>query len=73
MLKDKVVIVTGASRGIGEAIAYKFASVGAKIAVIYAGNQEAAEAVCKKCQEEYGVEAKAYRCDVSNFEIAKET
>ena len=46
MLKGKTAIVTGGSRGIGAAIAEKFASMGANIAVIYAGNQEAAEAVC---------------------------
>ena len=38
MLKGKTAIITGASRGIGEAIAYKLASLGVNIAVIYAGN-----------------------------------
>jgi len=43
MLKGKVAVVTGASRGIGEAIACKLSSLGADIAVIYAGNKIAAE------------------------------
>lgn len=73
MIKGKIAIVTGASRGIGEAIAYKLASMGANVAVIYAGNKDAAEKVAKNCEENYGVKAIAYNCDVSNFEMAKET
>lgn len=73
MLKGKTAVITGGSRGIGEAIAYKLASLGADIAVIYAGNAPAADHVCKKCKEEYGAEAKAYQCDVSDFTAAKET
>ena len=73
MLKGKTAVVTGGSRGIGEAIAYKLASQGANIAVIYAGNAEAAENVCNKCKEENGVEAKAYQCDVADFSAVKET
>ena len=71
MLNGKTAIITGGSRGIGAAIAGKFASMGADIAVIYAGNQAAAEAVCEKCREAYGVKAKAYRCNVASFEEAK--
>lgn len=73
MLKGKVALVTGASRGIGKAIAYKLASLGANIAVIYAGDEQAAENVCSHCRKEYGVDAKAYRCDVASFETVKET
>ena len=73
LIRGKVAIVTGASRGIGEAIAYKLASLGANIAIIYAGNNLAAEKVCNKCKAEYGAEAKAYQCDVSSFETVKET
>ena len=39
MLNGKTAIVTGGSRGIGAAVAEKLASLGAVIAVIYAGNQ----------------------------------
>lgn len=73
MLKGKTAVVTGGSRGIGEAIAYKLASMGANVAVIYAGNASAAETVCKKCRQEYSVEAKAYLCNVADFSAAKET
>lgn len=73
MLKGKTAVVTGGSRGIGEAIAYKLASMGANLAVIYAGNASAAETVCEKCRQEYSVEAKAYRCNVADFSAAKET
>lgn len=73
MLKGKTAVVTGGSRGIGEAIAYKLASMGANVAVIYAGNASAAETVCEKCRQEYSVEAKAYLCNVADFAAAKET
>lgn len=72
MLTGKIALVTGGSRGIGAAIARKLASMGANVAVIYAGNQQAAETVCSQCRE-YGVVAKAYRCDVSSFDQVKET
>ena len=71
MLSGKTAIITGGSRGIGAAIAVKFASMGANIAVLFAGNQEAAEAVCQTCRQTYGVQAKAYRCDVASFEETK--
>lgn len=73
MLKGKVAIVTGGSRGIGEAVVYKLASMGVDIAVIYAGNHAAAEKVCGTCVETYGVKAKAYCCDVASFEDTKKT
>ena len=71
MLKGKTAIVTGGSRGIGAAIAYKLAAMGVNVAVIYAGNRQAAEAVCEKCAEEYGVKARSYQCNVASFEEAK--
>ncbi len=61
MLKGKTAVITGGSRGIGEAIAYRFASYGVNVAVIYAGNAALAEAVCEKCVSEYGVKARSYR------------
>lgn len=73
MLKGKTAIVTGGSRGIGAAIVNKLASMGANVAVIYAGNKEAAEPVCEKCKEEFGVKAKAYQCNVASFEETKAT
>lgn len=72
MLKGKTAIITGGSRGIGEAITYKLASLGANVAVVFAENVTAAERLCKNCREKYGVEAKAYQCDVSSFTCVKE-
>jgi 3-oxoacyl-[acyl-carrier protein] reductase len=72
-LKGKIAVITGGSRGIGEAITYRLASLGADVAVIYAGNEEAAENVCKKCEKDFNVKAKSYRLDVSDYNKAKET
>ena len=71
MLKDKVAIVTGGSRGIGAAIALKLAELGANIAIAdYAGEEASAEILAKLTV--LGVKAKAYKCDVSSFENTKE-
>ena len=43
MLNGKVSVVTGASRGIGRAVALKLASLGSAIAIVYHGNSEKAE------------------------------
>lgn len=73
MLKGKTAIVTGGSRGIGKAIALKLAAMGANIAVLCSGDISAAELVCDQCREDFGIEAKAYRCDVADFEQTKQT
>ncbi|MCR5388645.1 MAG: 3-oxoacyl-ACP reductase FabG [Lachnospiraceae bacterium] len=73
MLKGKTAVITGGSRGIGKAIVLKLASLGADVAVIYAGNDEAAECVCRECVEKYGVKAMHYKCDVSDYSAAKDT
>ncbi|MBQ9031661.1 MAG: 3-oxoacyl-[Parasporobacterium sp.] len=72
MLKGHTAIITGGSRGIGAAVSEKLASLGADIAVIYAGSTELAEQVCRKCEETYKVKARAYQCNVADFEQTKE-
>ena len=66
MLKGKVAVVTGASRGIGRAIAKKMASLGAFVVGNYNGSQERAEKV-KQEIEEAGGTAAIYQCDVSDY------
>ena len=72
MLKGKTAVITGGSRGIGAAIALKFASLGADIAVIYSGNEKAANETCRLCQA-HGIKAIPYRCNVADFSAVKET
>ncbi len=72
MLTGQTALVTGASRGIGAAIALKLASRGADIAIIYAGNSAAAEETAEKCAA-LGVTARCYKCNVADFAEAKAT
>lgn len=69
-LRDKVAIVTGSSRGIGRAIAFKLASLGAKVVVNYNRSSEAAQEVVEKIKAEGG-EAFAFQADVSQPEQAQ--
>lgn len=71
MLEGKVALVTGASRGIGRAIAIELASQGAHVVINYSGNAEAANEVLKAITQ-MGKSAQLYRCNVGNYDEVKD-
>lgn len=68
LLEGKVAIVTGAARGIGEAVALKFAEQGAHVAFTYVSNSSAerAQALAGRLQQ-LGVKAKAWQSNAGDF------
>ena len=66
MLKGKVALITGASRGIGRAIAVELASLGADIAIVYAGNHRSALET-KELVEVHGIRAMCFKCYFSDY------
>ena len=66
LLENKIAIVTGASRGIGEAIALKLAGHGAHVAFTYLSSEEKAKALEDRLKG-LGVKAKAYRSNAGVF------
>jgi 3-oxoacyl-[acyl-carrier protein] reductase len=67
MLKGKVAVVTGGSRGIGRAIAEKFAENGANLAIIATRATEEAKKFIEELKEK-GVDARLYTCDIKKPE-----
>ena len=67
LLDGKVALITGAARGIGKAVALKFAAEGADIAFTDLILNEAADETVAEIQA-YGVKVKAYASDASDFE-----
>ena len=72
-LTGKTAVITGGSRGIGAAIAEKFASLGANPAVICSGSLDMAEELCRTLTARCGVKAAAYQCNVADFSAVKQT
>lgn len=69
MLKNKIALVTGASRGIGRQIALSMAKEGAMVIVNYNGSKEKAEEVVAQIIADGGM-AESYGCNVADFEAA---
>jgi len=64
-LENRVALVTGGSRGIGEATVYALAEEGADIGINYIKNKELAEQICEGVRKKNGVKAIALKADVS--------
>ena len=71
-LEGKVAVVTGGSRGIGAEIAYRFATLGASIAILDLCGEEAAQPVIDRLTEA-GAKAAFYVCNVTDAAMCKET
>lgn len=67
LLQDKVALVTGGSRGIGEAIVRRFVEQGAKVAFTYRSSEEKAKAL----EDELGGAAKGFKSDAGSFADAE--
>ncbi len=71
LLDGKTALITGASKGIGRAIAHKYADHGANVAFTYLSSVEKGEALEKELSD-LGVKAKGYRSDASDYGAANE-
>ncbi|MDH3711517.1 MAG: SDR family NAD(P)-dependent oxidoreductase, partial [Cyclobacteriaceae bacterium] len=69
LLEGKTALITGASKGIGRAVAQEFARQGANVAFTYLSSVEKGEALQQELQAA-GVSAKGYRSDASDFDAA---
>jgi len=71
LLQGKTAIITGASRGIGKAIAVKFAQQGANVAFTYLSSVEKGQALEAELAA-FGTKVKGYRSDASDFKAAED-
>ena len=71
LLENKTILITGASRGIGNGIATVFAEHGANVVFTYSSSVDAANALETKLQT-MGVQAKGYQSNAADFTQAQE-
>lgn len=71
LLTGKIALITGASKGIGRAMAIKFAQEGANVAFTYLSSVEKGQALEAELST-FGITAKGYRSDASDYKAAEE-
>ncbi|WP_370090135.1 3-oxoacyl-[acyl-carrier-protein] reductase [Ekhidna sp.] len=71
LLEGKTALITGASKGIGKAIAEQYAEQGANVAFTYLSSVEKGEALEKELASR-GIKAKGYRSDASDYQAAQD-
>ncbi|MCX7972831.1 MAG: 3-oxoacyl-[acyl-carrier-protein] reductase [bacterium] len=71
-LEGKNSLITGASRGIGKAIAIKLAQAGSNVVINYKSSEKEALELCQELQTKYNIKAIAVKADVSNIDEVKQ-
>jgi len=71
-MQGKTLVISGATRGIGKAIAQRFAKEGVNIAFTYNSNEELAKELEKEWEEKYNIKAKAYKLNILEPESYKD-
>lgn len=71
-MANKTLVITGATKGIGKACAYRFAKEGINIAFTYNSNEESAKAIADDLEKTYNIKARYYPYNILEPETAKE-
>ncbi|MCX7871496.1 MAG: 3-oxoacyl-[acyl-carrier-protein] reductase [bacterium] len=71
-LKNKNALITGASRGIGAAIAYKLAQAGANVVINYNQNQQPASELANKIKSDFNITPLLFKANISNLQEVKQ-
>lgn len=70
--KNKTLVISGGTRGIGRAIVEEFAQVGANVAFTYNSNEELANTLAKELETKFNIKAKAYPLNILEPDTYKE-
>lgn len=70
--KGKTLVISGGTRGIGKAIVYEFAKVGANVAFTYNSNADIASSLVEELERDYAIKARAYEFNILEPETYKE-
>ena len=71
-MKGKTLVISGGTRGIGQAIVYEFAREGVNVAFTYNSNEELAREQVKDLETNYGIKARAYALNILEPETYKD-
>jgi len=70
-MSNKTLVITGATKGIGKACAYRFAKEGINIAFTYNSNEEIAKEIAADLEAQFGIKARYYSYNILEPETAK--